>query len=317
MPCNQRSRRLTNSLVSELVISPPAAALQLMMMWTALLPAAPAVAADHPVIETIVLVRHGEKPALGLGQLSCQGLNRALALPAVIGKQFGRPDAILAPDPAQSVQDHGQSYNYVRPLATIEPTAIAFGLPVDASIGVDNLDDLQRRLEAPIYRGGLVVVAWEHINIAKLTRLLMADHGGDPAGVPDWPGSDFDSLYVIRLTQTDAGTTATFDQRHEGLDGQPTACPGQPPGLTAKKGALLLRKRLAGHPQRAFDVSRRKTPNIWVGGARTVNLAPTDKHRSGKRARCIRSSSGKRRRRTRSSDFPEYRIVAVFVVKVT
>ena len=34
--------------------------------------------------ETIVFVRHGEKPEAGLGQLNCQGLNRALALPSVI-----------------------------------------------------------------------------------------------------------------------------------------------------------------------------------------------------------------------------------------
>src|SRR5277367_623741 len=89
-----------------------------------------AAAAQAAVTETIVLVRHGEKPALGLGQLDCQGLNRALALPAVIGKELGEPTAIFAPDPAQSKEDHGQPYNYVRPLATIEPTAIAFGLPV-------------------------------------------------------------------------------------------------------------------------------------------------------------------------------------------
>jgi hypothetical protein len=29
-------------------------------------------------------VRHGEKPPHGLGQLDCRGLNRALALPALI-----------------------------------------------------------------------------------------------------------------------------------------------------------------------------------------------------------------------------------------
>ena len=75
--------------------------------------------AELPVTETIVLVRHGEKPADGLGQLNCQGLNRALALPAVIEKLFGRPDAIFAPDPAQSKEDYGRLYNYVRPLATI------------------------------------------------------------------------------------------------------------------------------------------------------------------------------------------------------
>ena len=67
--------------------------------------------AELPVTETIVLVRHGEKPADGLGQLNCQGLNRALALPAVIGKLFGRPDAVFAPDPAQSKEDYGHLYN--------------------------------------------------------------------------------------------------------------------------------------------------------------------------------------------------------------
>jgi len=188
-----------------------------------------AVSAELPVTETIVLVRHGEKPADGLGQLNCQGLNRALALPFVIARLFGKPDAVFAPDPADAKKDYGRPYNYVRPLATIEPTAIMFGLPVDASIGVSNLDALRQRLESADYRSAVVVVAWEHHDIATLTRLLVADHGGDPAKVPDWPDQDFDSIYVVKLTQTGAGTAVSFELLHEGLDGQPTACPGQAP----------------------------------------------------------------------------------------
>jgi len=188
------------------------------------------VAAEPTVTETIVLVRHGEKPALGLGQLDCQGLNRALALPAVIAKGFRRPDAIFAPNPAQTKEDYGQSYDYVRPLATIEPTAIAFGLPVDASIGVSNIEALRQRLETPAYRGALVLVAWEHTDIVKLARRLMANHGGDSTVVPDWKGRDFDSIYVVRITRTGEVTRAGFEHRHEGLDGEPTACPGQTPG---------------------------------------------------------------------------------------
>jgi hypothetical protein len=191
--------------------------------------ASPVISAELLATETIVLVRHGEKPAEGLGQLNCQGLNRALALPVVIGELYGRPDAIFAPDPAQSKEDYGHLYNYVRPLATIEPTAIAFGLPVDASIGVSDLDTLKQKLESRAYRSALVVVAWEHAAIAKLARRLVADHGGDPNTVPDWNGDDFDSIYIVKLMQTDAGTAVTFDQRHEGLDGEPTACPGQAP----------------------------------------------------------------------------------------
>jgi hypothetical protein len=189
-----------------------------------------AIAVEPVATETIVLVRHGEKPALGLGQLNCQGLNRSLALPAVIAKGFGRPDVIFAPDPAETKNDNGQPYDYVRPLATIEPTAVAFGLPVDASIGVSNVDALRQRLEAPSYRAALVLVAWEHTDIVKLARLLMANYGGDSTAVPDWKGRDFDSIYVVRITRTGEATRVGFEHRREGLDGEPTACPGQAPG---------------------------------------------------------------------------------------
>jgi hypothetical protein len=187
-----------------------------------------ALAAEPAATETIVLVRHGEKPALGLGQLDCQGFNRALALPAVIAKNFGKPDVIFAPDPAEAKEDSGKSYDYVRPLATIEPTAIALGMPVDTSIGVSKIDDLRQRLEEPANKNAFILVAWEHHYIVDLARNLMADGHGDVATVPDWKGSDFDSIYIVRITTTDTGTSATFEQGHEGLDGQPTACPGQP-----------------------------------------------------------------------------------------
>ena len=192
--------------------------------------ASPVVAAETSTTETIVLVRHGEKPDLGLGQLNCQGLNRALALPAVIAKTFGKPAAIFAPDPSETKDDLGIAYDYVRPLATIEPTAIAFGLPIDASIGVSHFDALRQKLETSSYRNAFVLIAWEHSDIVKLTQSLMKDHGGDPASIPDWKGRDFDSMYVLRITRTGAATAIAFEHRSEGLDGQPGTCPGQIPG---------------------------------------------------------------------------------------
>ncbi|MEJ5020123.1 hypothetical protein WH297_10260 [Ochrobactrum vermis] len=83
-------------------------------------------AAPAQTSETIILIRHGEKPEGGLGQLTCRGLNRSLKLPAVIARDFGKPDAIFAPDPAKEKTDNGISYAYNRPLATVEPTAIHF-----------------------------------------------------------------------------------------------------------------------------------------------------------------------------------------------
>ena len=193
----------------------------------ALGPFVSALAAGAPTTETIVMVRHAEKPMDDLGQLNCQGLNRALALPAVIGKQFGRPDAIFAPNPSEEVTVEGVKYDYVRPLATIEPTAIAFGLPVHASIGFSHIDDLGKELEAAAFASSLVIVAWEHKQIAPLANRLMVDFGGE-AKVEKWSGDDFDSIYVIRITRSDGTAKAIFEHGHEGLDGQSDTCPGQP-----------------------------------------------------------------------------------------
>jgi hypothetical protein len=172
-------------------------------------------------VETVVLVRHGEKPDKGLGQLNCKGLNRALALPSVIAKVFGKPDAIFAPNPSEQKIDAGTPYDYVRPLATIEPTAISFGLPVHASLGVSDTDGLRAAFEQPLYRHALILVAWEHKRIETIARGLLADYGGDQALVPRWDGDDFDSIYVVTI----ANAKATFVVKHEGLDGQPDTCP--------------------------------------------------------------------------------------------
>jgi len=176
--------------------------------------------AEPPSAETIILVRHAEKPAAGLGQLSCQGLNRALALPAVLLRKFGRPDAIFAPDPAIAKPDHGQTFDYVRPLATIEPAAIAYGRPVDASLGYADIKGLQARLSSPALRNATVFVAWEHTAATALARALV----GKAAVVPAWNSADFDSIYVIRMTRGEK-PGVTFERQKEALDGLSANCP--------------------------------------------------------------------------------------------
>jgi hypothetical protein len=186
----------------------------------------PASAGDVAKVETIALIRHGEKPSAGLGQLNCQGLNRALALPAVIRKVFGTPAAIFAPNPSEQKPDNGTFYDYVRPLATVEPTAIAFGLPIHADIGQQRINDLRRQLDLPIYHDAFVLVGWEHHQIVPLAQALLQEHGGDPRLVPDWNNDDFDSIYVVKVHRSGSATTASFEVSHEGLNGQPTSCPG-------------------------------------------------------------------------------------------
>jgi hypothetical protein len=169
--------------------------------------------------ETIVFVRHGEKPKAESGQLACQGLNRALALPAVIKRAFGAPDAIFAPNPSDDRED----FDYLRPLATVEPTAIAFGKPVNTRIAFYDTDRLVGALQDPSRRDSLVLVAWEGRKIAEAARKLLSDNGGDPGRVKDWDGGDFDSMFVVTIDW--ANGRADFERKSEGLDGQAESCP--------------------------------------------------------------------------------------------
>ena len=175
--------------------------------------------------ETIVILRHGEKPLGGYGQITCQGLNRAMALPRVLGKLFGKPDAIFAPNPSKMVDDPAGRFDYVRPLATIEPTAVAFGRPVIADLGFDDVSGLAARLRLPTYRHALVFVAWEHIKAEALARTLLSGEGADATVVPRWGRPDFDSLYVVKITEAAGVRRATFTLMREGLDGLPSTCP--------------------------------------------------------------------------------------------
>jgi hypothetical protein len=174
--------------------------------------------------ETIVFVRHGEKPEGGFGQLNCQGLNRALALPSVIANSFGRPEAIFAPNPSVPKEDAGKFYDYVRPLATIEPTAIRFGLPVDVSVSFEAALEAHRAPD----RNVLLLVAWEHRKIAPIVRALLSAQGAEAGAindVGDWESNDFDSVYVVTIRQRGETAKATFNHEYEGLNGQSSACP--------------------------------------------------------------------------------------------
>lgn len=171
---------------------------------------------------TIVIVRHGEKPPQGLGQLTCRGLNRSLALAPLLWGRYGRPVAVYAPNPAFLKLDHGKAYAYVRPLATIEPLAIRAGLPVTLDWGMDEIEPLaDRLLETP---DGTQVVAWEHHWAEALARRLVGRLGGDPGQVPRWPDDDFDSVFVIRVVAGGDGRQASFTHERQGLEGLPEAC---------------------------------------------------------------------------------------------
>jgi hypothetical protein len=174
--------------------------------------------------ETIVFFRHGEKPSGGLGQITCQGLNRALALPDVLAAKFGRPDFLYAPNPAVKISDPAGSFFYVRPLATIEPTAIRFGKSVNTNYGYNNITGLRNILIRSSKANATVFVSWEHAYLVRIVQSIMSAHGGG-ATVPAWTSGDYDSLYIVRVTYVNGSIDATFERDRQGLNGQPTACP--------------------------------------------------------------------------------------------
>jgi hypothetical protein len=181
-------------------------------------------------IETIVFLRHGEKPPGGLGQLNCQGLNRALALPQVLLSKFGKPDYIFAPNPAQKANEGGfTEFNYVRPLTTIEPTAIRLSMPVNTDFGFKEIHALQVELTKDKYKKALIFVAWEHFELEKMLKNLVKEFAADPAQVPDWPETDYDSIYVVRISNDKTPRTATLTHDHEGLDNLSRDCPEAKP----------------------------------------------------------------------------------------
>jgi len=174
--------------------------------------------------ETIVFFRHGEKPSGGLGQITCQGLNRSLALPAVLLAKYGTPDYLYAPNPAVKISDPAGSFYYVRPLATIEPTAVRAGKSINTRYGYNDIAGLQAVLITPTKADATLFVAWEHVQLQKVVQNIMNSYGGG-AVVPAWTSGDYDSLYVVRVDYVAGTITAQFQRDSEGLNGLPTTCP--------------------------------------------------------------------------------------------
>jgi len=170
--------------------------------------------------ETLIFVRHGEKPASTSGQLTCKGLNRALALPNVLLTRYGTPDHIFAAGPKEE-----KLGNSLRPLSTIMPTAVRLNQPINIQYHADDVDGVTQELLSDKYQNARVFVAWEHKNLDKIVKKIVQENGGDPKIVPEWPGKDFDSIFVVTLDKSSAAPKVTFKIDTENLNGVSETCP--------------------------------------------------------------------------------------------
>ncbi|MDZ4017510.1 histidine phosphatase family protein [Pseudomonas sichuanensis] len=178
--------------------------------------------------QTLVFLRHAEKPGEGLGQLNCQGLNRAIDLATLLPERFGKADYVFAANPSRQVEEGSQdrSYSYIRPLMTITPSAIRLGLPVNIDYGANDTDGLARELLRDKYRNATVYTAWSHGYLPELINAVAGKAlGEDRVITQDWSGDDFDTLYVLTLTWHDGKASLLSRNVRQGLDNGESGCP--------------------------------------------------------------------------------------------
>ncbi|MDD2032591.1 histidine phosphatase family protein [Pseudomonas sp. FP1154] len=179
-------------------------------------------------IQTLVFLRHAEKPAGGLGQLNCQGLNRAIDLATLLPEKFGKADYVFAANPTRNVEEGelDNSYSYIRPLMTISPSAIKLGLPVNIEYSANDTSDLADELLHDKYHNSIIYTAWSHGYLPELINQVASDAMGKKQTITDdWESGDFDSLYVLTLTWHNGKASLTSQNYKQGLDNGQETCP--------------------------------------------------------------------------------------------
>ncbi len=160
----------------------------------------------------IIVIRHGEKPDTG-NDLDPQGQQRAQALvgffentPAVT--QYGTPEAIYAMAPSD---DDGS----LRPIQTVTPLAQNLGKTLNTAFnkkqGADMIQDVLKK-----FKGGMVLVCWEHKAIPGLAQDL-----GYDAAPAKWKGKDFYSVWIFNLDTATGKVTSFSTMSEHVLPGDP------------------------------------------------------------------------------------------------
>ncbi|KAA8738944.1 histidine phosphatase family protein [Pseudomonas koreensis] len=178
--------------------------------------------------QTLIFLRHAEKPEGGLGQLNCQGLNRAIELSTLLPEKFGKADYVFAANPTRNVEEGelDNSYSYIRPLMTISPAAIKLGLPVNIEFSANDTSDLARELTEDKYHNATIYTAWSHGYLPELINKVAGKAVGEKQTITDdWASGDFDSLYVLTLTWHNGKASLQSHSYKQGLDNGKATCP--------------------------------------------------------------------------------------------
>ena len=53
----------------------------------------------------------------------------------------------------------------------------------------------------------------------------MKSEEGNPEAIPEWPGDDFDSIYVLRISREQGAKNIHFEHKQQGLNHVSALCP--------------------------------------------------------------------------------------------
>jgi len=184
--------------------------------------------------ETVYMVRHADAHPQGYwedGNYVAAGQWRALDLPNALSGKIS-PTQVYSIDPSQVIPDPAtHSYwSYVRPSLTVEPYAIAKGLPYHLVPTIELIDpDAAQQtsdffFKNPTFSGQTVLLGWEHNHIPPTIDALLASYSSTKTA-PSWPSDDYDSIWTVTI---DAKGNLTVDNALcEGIDS--AQLPATPP----------------------------------------------------------------------------------------
>jgi hypothetical protein len=162
---------------------------------------------------TVLIVRHAEKPAEGTG-LTTTGEARA-QLYAKYFRPFQEEGLSISADCLYAGADSKSS---VRPRLTLEPLSKATGLPLHLNVGTKDPEALVHELKTEAH-GQHPLIAWRHGEIpALLTAFGIAPEKVIPNG--KWPDDVFD--WVIVITTGPDGLPGSAKLIHESLTVPPS-----------------------------------------------------------------------------------------------
>jgi hypothetical protein len=165
-------------------------------------------ATNYLANNTILIVRHSEKPETGNG-LTPRGEARA-RLYAKYFQPFQEEGLSI---PVDCLYAGADSQSSIRPRLTLEPLSKATGLPLHLKVGTKDSEALVRELRTEAH-GRHPLIAWRH---GEIPALLTAFGASSEKLLPNgkWPDDVFD--WVIMLKMGPDGQLSSARLIHERL----------------------------------------------------------------------------------------------------